>query len=89
MKRPPAQAKAQAATIDSTTSFDFLSRINGESYEVTVYVPEGKGPPAGYPTLYLLDGEKVFGTFVNAISNEGFMNETEPSGSCRHRRRTG
>ncbi len=75
----PAQSQSRAATIDSTRSFDFVSRINGESYEVTVYVPEGKAPPAGYPTLYLLDGEKVFGTFVNAVSNEGFMNETEPA----------
>jgi predicted alpha/beta superfamily hydrolase len=74
-----AQTETQAAAIDSTQSFDFVSQINGESYEVSVYVPEGKAPPAGYPTLYLLDGEKVFGTFVNAISNEGFVHETEPA----------
>jgi predicted alpha/beta superfamily hydrolase len=74
-----AQTTLQAATIDSTKSFDFVSRINGESYKVTVYVPEGKAPPAGYPTLYLLDGEKVFGTFVNAVSNEGFVHEIEPA----------
>jgi uncharacterized protein len=75
----PTKGKVQAATIDSTQSFDFVSRITGESYEVTVYVPEGKAPPAGYPTLYLLDGETVFGTFVNAVSNEGSVNEIEPA----------
>ncbi len=75
----PAQSETKAATINSTRSFDFVSKINGESYEVMVYVPEGKAPPAGYPTLYLLDGENVFGTFVNAVSNEGFVHEIEPA----------
>lgn len=75
----PELPATRAATISSARSFDFVSRINGESYEVAVYVPKGKAPDNGYPTLYLLDGGNVFGTFVNAMSNEGFVHEVEPA----------
>lgn len=69
----------QAAAIHSARSFDFISRINGASYEVSIYVPKAPVPAHGFPTLYLLDGSNVFGTFVNAMSNEGFVHEVEPA----------
>ncbi len=72
------QGKAEA-TIDSTTSFDFLSRFNKEAYRIKVYIPNRKPPRAGYPVLYILDGNVLFATFANAARNEAQAGEIEPA----------
>ncbi|QWT22028.1 hypothetical protein KPL74_08475 [Bacillus sp. NP157] len=65
------------ATIDYTRHFDFVSKFNGESYRVKVYVPQGTPPASGYPTLYVLDGNVFFGTFASAVWNEAKALELE------------
>jgi predicted alpha/beta superfamily hydrolase len=72
------QRKSEA-TIDSTRSFDFLSRFNKEAYRVKVYIPRREPPPDGYPVLYVLDGNVLFATFANAVRNESQAGEIEPA----------
>jgi predicted alpha/beta superfamily hydrolase len=67
---PPAEA-----TIESTHSFDFVSKFTGESYRIKILVPRAEAPAAGYPVLYLLDGNLVFGTFSGAVWNEAKSSE--------------
>lgn len=67
------------ATIDSSRQFDFTSRINGESYRVKVYVPDGKAPAEGFPVLYILDGNVLFGSFQSAVRTESQAGDIEPT----------
>lgn len=63
---PPSEA-----TIENTRSFDLVSTFNGESYRVKILIPRDKAPTDGYPVLYMVDGNLVFGTFAGAAWNEG------------------
>lgn len=77
-KSPPPISLAQPSSNPAyPKSYDFTSDINGESYRVLVYVPRGPVPEAGFPTLYVLDGGNLFGTFANAVSNQGSVGEAE------------
>lgn len=40
---------------------------SGRSYRIHVYIPAAEPPPAGYPVLYLLDGNAIFATAVEAV----------------------
>lgn len=41
---------------------------NGDdAYRIFIYRPERTAPPQGYPVVYLLDGNAIFGTAVEAI----------------------
>lgn len=75
----PVTVQKPSSNLESEQSYNLVSRINGESYQVSVYVPKGAAPQAGFPTVYVLDGGNLFGTFVNAISNEGSSQEIEPA----------
>ncbi|WBX84247.1 alpha/beta hydrolase [Sphingosinicella microcystinivorans] len=58
---PPAEA---AAAISGARQFDITSE-NG-AYRVFVSAPAGPAPATGYPVIYLLDGNSVFGSMVDA-----------------------
>jgi uncharacterized protein len=73
------QGNTGQATIDSTRSWDFISKTNAEGYRIKVFVPRGKAPVAGFPVLYLLDGNILFGTFAGAIRNESQSGDIEPA----------
>lgn len=70
---------SREATIDSTQEFDFTSKLNHEGYRVKVFIPSGKPPSQGFPALYLLDGNVLFGTFAGAMRNESQAGEIEPA----------
>lgn len=72
-------ARNHSSNLESAQSYSFVSRINAEPYEISVYVPKCSAPKAGFPTIYVLDGGNLFGTFVNAVSNEGSSKEIEPA----------
>lgn len=57
--------KAETATIARAQQFDIASPRNG-TFRIYVSEPTGKEPPGGYPVIYLLDGNSVFGTMVEA-----------------------
>ena len=43
------------------------SRAENRTYRLIVAQPEGAPPPSGYPIIYLLDGNSVFGTMAEAV----------------------
>jgi predicted alpha/beta superfamily hydrolase len=63
------------ATIYSTRSFDLVSKFNGESYRVKIAIPRDAPPKAGFPVLYVVDGDLFFGTLAGAVWNEGKSSE--------------
>jgi predicted alpha/beta superfamily hydrolase len=63
------QASAQTAgppwpaevSVPSTRHIQFTSAIDGESYTLSIHVPLTPPPPDGYPVIYVLDGDFLFG----------------------------
>jgi predicted alpha/beta superfamily hydrolase len=47
--------------------FDTVSR-RGKTYRIFVYVPPAAPPEAGFPVLYLLDGNATFATAVDTLT---------------------
>lgn len=43
------------------------SRVGNRPYLILVAAPDAEPPPAGFPVIYLLDGNAVFGTMVEAM----------------------
>lgn len=53
-------------TIVGTEQYNMVSKMNRE-YRIFVSKPSEKPPASGYPVIYLLDGNSIFGTVVEAI----------------------
>ena len=47
-------------TVARARQFDFVSRINGESYRIMVAVPPDYDSTKSYPALYVLEGNVYF-----------------------------
>jgi uncharacterized protein len=47
------------------------SRAENRSYQIMVAAPAEAPPPSGYPVIYLLDANSVFGTMVEAVRLQG------------------
>lgn len=43
------------------------SRASGRKYRIRLAVPKAKAPPAGFPVLYVLDGNALFRTAADAV----------------------
>lgn len=56
----------KAASYPLAREQDFTSRVNGRVYRLRVATPYGPPPEAGYPVLYILDGDGYFGSFADA-----------------------
>jgi predicted alpha/beta superfamily hydrolase len=76
---PTTSTPNDEATIDRSRSYDFVSHVNGEEYRVKVFIPRAKPPIKGYPVMYLLDGNALFGTFAEAMRNRSQAHEIEPA----------
>lgn len=48
-------------SVPSSRSIQFTSAINGEPFTLFVHVPLTPPPPDGYPVVYVLDGDFLFG----------------------------
>lgn len=72
---PPGAEVTQQAELRSTLQFDLHSHINGETYRVQILIPRRAPPPGGYPTLYVLDGDALFGGYAQAMANRSGANE--------------
>ncbi|MCQ8277630.1 alpha/beta hydrolase-fold protein [Acetobacteraceae bacterium KSS8] len=68
---------AVGATLDYTRQFDLHSKINGESYRIQMSIPAGPPPSAGYPVIYVLDGNIFFGTFAGAMRRRALAGELD------------
>ncbi len=55
------------APIADTVQFDLDPRNGGEAYRIFLRCPKGEPPDGGWPILYLLDGNAVIGTAVDAL----------------------
>lgn len=55
------------ATIPGATRHVMRSRGSGRDYRIYLYTPEEEPPAAGYPVIYLLDANSVFGTMVESM----------------------
>lgn len=65
------------AELRSTAQFVLQSAINGKAYRIQIFVPRRPPPPAGYPTLYILDGDALFGTYAQAMGSRSGAHEIE------------
>ena len=48
-------------SVPSTHRIQFVSKVNGERYTLFIHVPLFPPPPGGYPVIYVLDGDYLFG----------------------------
>ena len=58
---------------------DFTSSINGRDYRVLIDVPAGDPPAAGFPVVYLLDGNIHFGAAVGMVRGLVLAGEIRPA----------
>ncbi|MEK1889880.1 MAG: alpha/beta hydrolase-fold protein [Phyllobacterium sp.] len=58
---------SNAAPIGGTTFRDIVSAQNGATYRVFIHQPDGEAPAAGWPVIYMTDGNAVIGTAVDVI----------------------
>lgn len=54
-------------SIPRSEQYKVYSRVENREYRIYVAKPAEEPPPGGYPVLYLLDANAVFGTVVEAI----------------------
>lgn len=74
----PAPAPARA-TVPMSRQIDFTSAVDGHTYRVQIAIPYLPPPKAGYPVLYVLDGDAYFGTFASAARLRTIARELEPA----------
>ncbi|WP_137929539.1 alpha/beta hydrolase [Mesorhizobium comanense] len=71
------KSTAAPALIADTTVHDLVSRDGGDPWRVFIHVPSGPAPEAGWPVLYMTDGNAVIATAVDAMRAQAFY----PSGT--------
>lgn len=66
--QPESKAQANPVTLPASRRIDFTSTVNGRRYTAFIALPLSTQPPPtkGYPVLYVLDGNTLFGTAVDA-----------------------
>lgn len=85
--QPLAQAQEASAPVDplpvaelvETRQIDFVSSINGLSYRLQIAIPAVPPPAEGFPVLYALDGNAIFGTLADASRGLALANELAPA----------
>lgn len=75
-KTAPVQATISAA-IPMTRQIDFTSKVNDRHYRLQVALPVGKAPAAGFPVIYVIDGDGYFGTWSFAARMRAMSDELE------------
>ncbi|WP_166239818.1 alpha/beta hydrolase [Paenibacillus turpanensis] len=66
-KAGPGQRIRKKVEISRSEQWEMVSRAEGRTYQIFVAKPMAPMPPSGYPVLYLLDANSVFGTMTEAI----------------------
>lgn len=90
-----------AFTIPGTEVRKMSSRNGSRGYQIFISKPSTEPPPSGYPVIYLLDANSIFGTMSETVRVQGRRPEktgvipavivgigydtTEPFSSARHR----
>ncbi|MFM7275087.1 MAG: alpha/beta hydrolase [Gammaproteobacteria bacterium] len=60
-----------------TRQIDFQSTVNGRQYRIQIALPFAKAPAAGFPVIYVLDGDGYFGTWSFAARMRAMSGELE------------
>ena len=75
-----AQAGTSPVTVPGAKEFTLRSAA-GKDYRIFVAVPDGKPPAAGFPVLYLLDGNAYFVAAADAMREQSTfasMSQVQP-----------
>lgn len=64
---PPAVTPDTPVMLAETVSFDLLPKAGGKAFRIFVHTPPGPAPEAGWPVLYMTDGNAVIGTAVDIL----------------------
>ena len=66
ISRPAAAETVAAVTVRNSAEFA-LSNVEGYAYRIQVSLPLQPAPAEGFPVLYVLDGNSVFGTVTDMV----------------------
>lgn len=72
-------ATSRPASIALAHEFDFKSTVNERTYRVKIAIPSSKPPAAGFPVIYVLDGDWFFGTFTEAVRLRSGVRDIDPA----------
>ncbi|MEO2207897.1 alpha/beta hydrolase-fold protein [Paenibacillus pabuli] len=65
------QITRSTVPIPRSEQWTMKPRVGNHAYQIMVYQPAEAAPPSGYPVIYLLDANSVFGTMVEAARIQG------------------
>ncbi|MFM7785725.1 MAG: alpha/beta hydrolase-fold protein, partial [Gammaproteobacteria bacterium] len=74
---PEPSSTLPAASVPMTRQIDFQSTVNGRQYRIQIALPFAKAPAAGFPVIYVLDGDGYFGTWSFAARMRAMSGELE------------
>lgn len=63
--------QASPVTVPGTRQFSLFSKEGNREYRIFVGEPKSEAPPAGFPVVYVLDGNATFGTLYDASRRSG------------------
>lgn len=80
-------AASQVAAYEPTASYEFPNTetriINTQSptkaYKLFIFKPNAPAPANGYPVIYLLDGNSVFGTMIDEVKRRTALKYGDPA----------
>jgi predicted alpha/beta superfamily hydrolase len=68
-------AGGDVVPVAGAVQYVMCSRRGNHEYRIFVFIPNEAPPPAGFPVIYLLDANSVFGTMVEAVRLQGTRSE--------------
>lgn len=76
MRQVTRHDKAESeVTLPGTAFYRMRAEHTEREYEIRVWVPDSAPPASGYPVIYLLDANAVFGTMVEAMRAQSLRPE--------------
>ncbi|AMA72972.1 hypothetical protein SAMN04489735_100563 [Aneurinibacillus thermoaerophilus] len=67
IETPVKHTAGSEVTIPHTEQWELHSSVHNRKYRIFVAKPNEAPPPSGYPVIYLLDANSVFGTMVETV----------------------
>ena len=74
-----APAPEGIVVVDGARFQDFRSRVTGRDYRLFISVPDAPAPKAGFPVVYVLDGNSHFYTAVSVARAQSMFGEIRPA----------
>lgn len=67
MSDAPGSRTSPAVELPGTQVRRLRAASNRQNYRISIWVPPGEAPDGGFPAIYVLDANALFGTFVEGI----------------------